>query len=246
MPRFSGIAVVIPAFNEEATLGQVVQEVLAYTDKVWVVDDGSTDGTRRVAGELPCRMLHHPGNRGKGVSLREGLGAALSADEPEAVITLDADAQHPPEAIPRLVQAFQAGSSHLVLGARLDDRDRMPRTRRVGNAFADFWIGRMAAGISIKDCQTGFRLYSAALLRQLPIEAVPGDGFELEGRLLVESARRGFRVVNTAIPAIYPETARPSHYRPLFDTLRIGTMVAASIFLRPRWGRPDAPRWPAR
>jgi len=244
MPRYSGITVVIPAYNEAATLGQVVREVLAYTDRVWVVNDGSTDGTRRVAEELACRVLHHPENRGKGVSLREGLRAAVSAEDAEAVITLDGDGQHPPEAIPRLVRELREGSGHLVLGARLTERGRMPRTRRVGNAFADFWIGRMAAGISIKDCQSGFRLYSAPLLRQLPVEAIPGDRFELEGRLLVEAARRGFGVSVASIPAIYPETARPSHYRPLFDTLRIAAMVAGSIFSRRRARTLDGQRRP--
>lgn len=220
----------------------MVEKSLAQTDKVWVVDDGSTDGTTRVIEGLDCRVLRHPENRGKGVSLRGGLWAALSEDDPEAVITLDADGQHPPEAIPRLVREFQAGSSNLVIGARLTDRTKMPRTRRVGNAFADFWIGRMAAGIAIKDCQTGFRLYSATLLRQLPIEAIPGDGFELEGRLLVESARRGFGVAAAAIPAIYPETARPSHYRPLWDTLRIAAMVTGGLFSLKRWKSPQGHR----
>lgn len=223
----SGIAVVIPAFNEAATLGDIVHRATALTDKVWVVDDGSTDKTPDILSQLPCRALRHSANAGKGASLRSGISAALE-DNPEAVITLDADGQHPPEAIADLEAHYQQTGEDLIIAARVRDRQSMPPVRRFGNNFADFWLG-LAGNRRVHDSQSGFRLYSADLLRALPIGAVPGDRFDFEGRLLIEACRQGFATGEIPIAASYPPSAMSSHYRPVWDTAKIVGMVAKRI-----------------
>lgn len=226
----SDIAVVIPAFNEAATLPDVVDRARAFSDEILVVDDGSTDQTPQVVQDLPCRVVRNPENLGKGASLRKGFAAALE-DGPEAVITLDADGQHPPELIPRLAEHFRETSDDLVVAARLEDRDVMPGIRRAGNNFADFWIS-LAANRRIRDSQSGFRLYSAPLLRGLPVEAVPGNRFDFEGRILIEASRAGFSVGEIPIPALYPDSTVSSHYRLFLDTFRIVGMVAVRILVQ--------------
>lgn len=223
----SDIAVVIPAFNEATTLADIVHRAAALTDKVWVVDDGSTDKTPDILRELPCRALRHPVNAGKGASLRSGMSAALE-DNPEAVITMDADGQHPPEAIADLRTHYQQTGEDLIIAARLWDRRSMPPLRRFGNNFADFWLG-LAGNRRVRDSQSGFRLYSSGLLRALPIGAVPGDRFDFEGRLLIEACRQGFATGEVPIAANYPPSAMASHYSPVLDTAKIVDMVAKRI-----------------
>ncbi|HKJ71391.1 MAG TPA: glycosyltransferase family 2 protein [Gammaproteobacteria bacterium] len=238
------IAVVIPAFNEAATLPEVVREAAALAERVWVVDDGSTDHTAETVRDLPCRLLRHPRNLGKGASLRTGLAAALE-EQPAAVITLDADGQHPVRALPQLTERFRRHGDDLVIAARLQERAAMPRLRQFGNGVADFWIG-LAGGRRVRDSQSGFRLYSARLLRDLPIHRIPGDRFDFEGRTLIEACRRGYAVGEVPIPALYPDSGLSSHYRAVVDTSRIIGMVASRILThtlsallpagsRPRW-----------
>lgn len=224
------IAVVIPAFNEATTLPDIVQRSVAFADQVWVVDDGSTDETAELLTKLPCSGIVHPRNLGKGASLRTGLIAAL-ADHPDAIVTLDADGQHDPEAIPELVSKFEASGADLVIAARILQRRTMPALRRFGNGFADFWLG-LAGRCHVRDSQSGFRLYSPRLLHSLPIKEVSGDRFDFEGRLLIESCRRGFPLAEFAIPASYPPAGMASHYRPFWDTARIVGMVAYQILSR--------------
>ena len=224
------IAVVIPAFNEATTLPDIVQRSVAFADQVWVVDDGSDDGTAEILANLPCRSIVQPSNSGKGASLRTGLIAAL-ADNPDAIVTLDADGQHEPEAIPELVSEFETSGADLVIAARILRRKTMPALRRFGNRFADFWLG-LAGRCHVRDSQSGFRLYSTQLLQSLPIKGIAGERFDFEGRLLIESCRRGFPLAEVAIPASYPPAGMASHYRPFWDTARIVGMVTNQILSR--------------
>lgn len=221
------ITVVIPAFNEAATLPDIVQRASTFTDKIWVVDDGSTDETPKILAKLPCRSLSLPENTGKGASLRAGLNAAIT-DNSDAVVTLDADDQHAPETIPNLIAEHVATGADLVIAARLKNRGAMPGLRRFGNGFADFWVG-LACRRRVQDSQSGFRLYSTRLLQSLPVGAIPGNRFDFENRLLIESCQQGFPTAEIAIEASYPPAGMTSHYRPLWDTGRIVGMVAKQI-----------------
>jgi glycosyltransferase involved in cell wall biosynthesis len=224
------IAAVIPAFNEAATLPDIVRRTAALADAVWVVDDGSTDETPLILPELPCRVLAQPRNTGKGASLRAGLMAA-TVENPDAIITLDADGQHAPETISELVARHEDTGADLVIAARVHQRRVMPPLRRFGNRFADFWVG-LAGRCRLRDSQSGFRLYSQRLLLGLPVNAIPGNRFDFEGRVLIESCRRRFPKAEVAIAASYPPSGMTSHYHPIWDTTRIIGMVAWQILSR--------------
>lgn len=224
------VAAVIPAYNEAATVRAVVERTLSLVDAVYVVDDGSTDGTAAALADLPTRLSRHPVNRGKGDSLRTGFCRAL-ADGYPLVVSLDADGQHPPEAIVDLLAAAGRAPGALILGRRRDKARRAPLGRRLSNAIADFFVS-WAAGRRLADTQSGFRVYPRALLEPIAAGAAVRHGrFAFESEALIEAARRGVPVVRVDVPCVYVAGARPSHYRPLLDAARITRMVAARLLV---------------
>ncbi len=218
------MAVVIPAYNEQATIRDIALRVLRACDQVYVVDDGSADDTARCLGDLPLHLLRNAGNKGKAASLWRGIQAAL-ADGADAVLTLDADGQHRPEDIRRFVAAAREHPEAIIIGSRLADRAAFPPSRYRANRIANFWIS-WAAGYRIEDSQSGFRLYPATLLRRLDIPTGRGHGFVFESEALIAAARLGYRSRSVPIAAVYAEIARPSHFRPVLDIARITRMVA--------------------
>ncbi len=224
------VAVVIPAYNEAATVAGIVRRARRQVETVIVVDDGSGDDTAAQAAAAGAQLLRQPANQGKGAALWRGMQEAL-AHGADAIVTLDADGQHNPEDIPKLLAAARAQPGHLIVAARLERRERAPGLRRFANGMADFWIS-WAAGYPIRDTQSGFRLYPAAFLRDVSAPQNGRRGFAFESALLIHAARLGCYPATVAIETIYPPQGRPSHYRPWRDTLRIVAMVAWELLGR--------------
>lgn len=224
------IAAVIPAYNESSTIADIVCRTRRHLQLVIVVDDGSDDDTAAQLRDLPVTVLRHPSNQGKGASLWSGIRYALERGA-GAVITLDADGQHSPEEIPRLLAANQRHRDQLIIAARLGGREQVPRLRRFANRTADFWIG-WAAGYPLHDTQSGFRLYPASLLKTVQAPHDRRHGFVFESEILIEAARMGYYPVTISVDAIYHRQARPSYYRPFLDTMAITRMVAWKLISR--------------
>jgi glycosyltransferase involved in cell wall biosynthesis len=224
------IALLIPAYNEAASLRQVATAALAQHRWVIVVDDGSTDATAQCVADLPLTLLRLPRNQGKAHALWHGMEHALRHGA-TAVITMDADGQHRAEDIPRLLEARQAHPDFLIIGSRLHDRGQFPASRYLANRFANFWVA-WAAGYPISDSQSGFRIYPATLLRAYQSARRTTLGFVFESEIIIEAGRRGCATLAVPIPAIYNACARKSHFRPVLDILRITRMVALKLLQR--------------
>lgn len=199
------VAALVPAYQAAAKLGEVLQRLAALERPpvVLVVDDGSRDTTAQVARQHGARVISFAANRGKGHALLAGFAALR--DEFDAVVTLDADGQHPPECLPGMVCAAEAGAD-LVLGARARTPD-MPLARRFANGFSSDWATWLA-GQRISDSQCGYRLHSRRLLEHTPL--TPGR-YEVETELVVRAARLGFRIAEVGIPTIYGEERSQVH-----------------------------------
>lgn len=220
---------VIPAHNEAATIEAVTAATREQVDRVLVVDDGSADDTATLAA-THAEVLRLEPNRGKAGALWAGMQQAV-AEGADAVVTLDGDGQHDATEIPALIAAWRERPRHLILGARLKERESTPPLRLFGNRVADFWIG-WASAQPLRDSQSGFRLYPADLLRQMRIPHGRGRSFVFESEALIAAERHGFPARLVPVRCIYPEDRRPSHFRPAADTLRIIFMVAGHLLRR--------------
>jgi glycosyltransferase involved in cell wall biosynthesis len=220
----------IPAYNEAATIRDLVERVLKIVPAVVVVDDGSSDATAEELNGLPVTLLRNERNLGKAASLWKGIEYALSRGA-QRVVTLDGDGQHRPEDIARLLSTADRFPGSIVIGARLHDKQNFPARRYYANQFARFWIS-WAAGYPIADTQSGFRVYPAALFTRLRRNDVAWNGFVFESEILIAAGSRGVRSIAVAIPGIYPKQARPSHFRPVYDIARIVVMVAGRLLRR--------------
>jgi glycosyltransferase involved in cell wall biosynthesis len=208
------IAVVIPAFNEEKHIGDVVSRTHATIDNVLVVDDGSSDATAERAREAGAEVIVHPKNRGKGETIKTGLRHWLERQF-DFVIILDADGQHRPEEIDRFIDvAVSAAAPKLILGNRMNDVSSMPLVRRIVNRYMSNKISRLC-GQKIPDTQCGFRM----LHRQLIPDLLDGaDRFEYETEMLIVASRKGLRIESVPITTVYSDEVSSIH--PVRDTLR--------------------------
>jgi len=213
------LAAAIPAFQAEPSVGDVVRRTRLLIADVLVIDDGSLDRTAEVAREAGAEVKSLTPNQGKGMALKTAF-QVLFARGFDAVITLDADGQHLPEEIPRLLEARETGAD-LVLGTRDHLFAEMGSLRRISNRLSSRAIS-LAAGRPLTDVQTGFRLYT----RQL-IEATgfPGARFEAESAVVVRAARAGFKIAAVPVRLGFADGRTTSHYRPLLDSLRIAAAV---------------------
>jgi glycosyltransferase involved in cell wall biosynthesis len=212
------VAVVIPAYQAAPSVGGVARGALALLPEVLVLDDGSTDGTADEARRAGARVISFPENRGKGAALRAAF-TDLFGRGFDAVITLDADGQHLPEEIPKLLA--KAPEADLVLGVRDHLFAEMSALRRASNRLSSKAIS-FAAGKPLADIQTGFRFYSRKLIETV---GFPEARFEAESAVVVRAARRGFRIVSVPVHLGFADGRTTSHYRPLLDSLRIAGAV---------------------
>jgi len=211
------IAIVIPALNEELAIRGVVESVLAIAPNVIVIDDGSTDATVERIADLPVTLIRHDKPLGKGQGLRDGFRKALELGL-DAVIAMDGDGQHLASDIPRILAAARAYPEHIVIGARIRNKENQPPARRRANAVADWGIS-WGCSVPVADTQSGQRYYPRAALDLADLEA---DDFVFEAALLIAATReKKLGVVSVPIDSRYHEEFRGSHFRPVRDVSRI-------------------------
>lgn len=222
------VVILIPAYKAAQTIAQVVSGAKQHGRPVLVIDDGSDDETARNAEAAGATVLRHAGNRGKGAALQTGFAYArkLGAD---AVLTLDADGQHDPAEIPKLLAAYSDAPGSLVIGVRSFDPALMPRRSRIGNQISTFFISRFAHR-QHSDTQSGFRIYPRRLL-DAPLTT---RRFDTETELVLWAAKLGVPLREVPIQTIYSGDSHTTHFRNWEDTLRVLRLVVGS----PLWRAP--------
>lgn len=214
----------IPAFNEEKTIGSVLIGTQMYVDEVVVVDDGSTDGTGKIAEQAGATVLRHEENRGYGASIRTCFEYARH-NGAEILITLDGDGQHRPELIPRVADPVSRGAADICIGSRFVEGDRVgkvPLYRRVGiGVLTKITNLGTHRNHKLRDAQSGFRAYSKRALETLdPREVGMGAGAEI----LWDADKQGMRIIE--VPMEIDHDGEGSTHGPVRHGLSvIGSMI---------------------
>jgi glycosyltransferase involved in cell wall biosynthesis len=214
------ISIVIPVFNEELTIGNVIERLTSVADKIGfkyemiVVDDCSEDRSLEISKSHGAKFFSLKKHVGKGYALRTGFAKAKG----EIVITLDSDGSHLPEELPRLLTPILQNEADLVIGSRYLSRKLViaKKLNFAGVKLFNFLI-KILTGASFSDSQSGYRIMKASVLRN---EHLKSSGYEIESEMLVRTLRKGFRVREVPI-SFEQRTYGTSRVDPVIDGFKI-------------------------
>lgn len=193
------ICAVIPFYNEEKTISDIITRTLKFVDTVIAIDDGSTDNSYDIISAIKnVVLLKHKKNEGKGRALKTGFEASIQNNF-DLTLTLDADMQHPPEEIPKFLEALS--SYDMVIGNRLNHISPMPVLRILSNKLSSSLLS-LKAGEKIYDSQCGYRGFRTRILSSI----LPHySGYEAESEMIILAARKNYKLGFVSIPTIYGE-----------------------------------------
>ena len=225
----SRFAVLIPLYNHEQKIADVVKKVLKLKFPVIVVDDGSTDSGAAKIRKIPgIKIIRHKENIGKGAALMTGFSEA--AKFADWVITIDADGQHDPADAINMINSIPEGTRPIVVGMREGmSASDVPWTSSFGRKFSNFWV-ICSGGPDVKDTQSGFRIYPVPECLQLDVKS---KRFQFEVEIMVKANWKGIEVIECPISVTYtPGMQRISHFRPFVDFMRNSSVFTKLIFQR--------------
>ncbi len=222
---------ILPCYNVGDLCVPVIEQTAKLVDKILAVDDGSTDDTPKHLAETGVAILTHEQNAGKGAALITAFRHVLESPEYgqyDAILTIDGDGQHDPREIPGLLDAYARAPDSVVIGTREVDRPDIKRRRRWGNILSRYFISK-ACGQYIPDTQSGFRVFSREVVREILPGLGPGR-YETETAFLILAARAGRKIAPVSISTIYTAEAElVSSFNPYLDTYLVFKVVAKSI-----------------
>ncbi len=214
--KAGAVAAVVPCHDHPPAEG-LLERLAREVPRLFVVLDGMpgehASGVRRLADRVGADLLKLEPRSGKGHAIASAIRSLRSGPSPDAVVFIDADGQHPPEAIPDFISA--ATNAELVIGNRFAGDGRVPFVRRAANRAASRLV-RMSSGSAIPDSQCGMRLLHGRALSEIEF---PDGGMEAETRHLRRCLRAGIPVGWVPIPAIYD--GGPSSFRPVRDSVAV-------------------------
>ena len=226
--------IVIPTYNNAATIAAVIDETLQYDWPVLVVNDGSTDGSAAIVDRFGERIakIHLEFNQGKGAALKTAIRYA-KAKRFQTIICMDADGQHFPRDIAVFAEQIKDGVNQLIIGSRDFQQDSIPKSSRFGRHFSNFWIW-LETGCQLSDTQSGFRLVTVT---DLQLERLHCNSYDFEIEMISRLLWQGFAVSEVPIGVYYPSPdERVSHFRLYLDNFRLTKihtrLVITSLFKR--------------
>lgn len=198
------VSVIIPSFNVEKSIKEVISRIPSDVFEIIVVDDGSKDRTGKIAKSTGVKVITHEINYGKGRAMRTGISKATG----DIIVFLDADLQHKPEDIPRLVEPIQNGRADITVGSRLiGDISNMPIQRKITN-FSSSALIRAFFGVKISDTQSGYRAIKKEFLEKMNLES---NRYNIETEVLSYVGKFHMRVEEVPIETIYGD--EKSHFK---------------------------------
>ena len=216
------LAIIIPAYNEEKTIEELLNKLRRYPkEDIVVVDDGSSDRTADIVTKCGATLLKHGTNKGKGMAHRTGFAYAIMQDY-DAVITMDADGQHAPEEIEYFLR--KTGEADILVGTRNMSLANMPLLRYLTNKVTSLVVSLIASQ-RVFDSQSGYRYISTEILKCVPLKTTR---FQTESEILIKASRMGFKISTVPISTIYRE--EKSYINPFIDTGRFIGLAARSLF----------------
>jgi len=192
---------ILPAYNLEGSVAEIVQRTRKFVDVVIVVSDGSKDDTNLKARDAGAICPQHTQNRGKGYAIRKGIEFSKSF-EPKYILFMDADGQHLPDEIPDLLRPIVEDGADMVVGSRMKGELRTSKINKIGNFILKI-ISFIVTRRWFSDTESGFRAFKSDKLYSLALESIY---YEIESELLLKSLHSGFKVVEVPItvPKIVP------------------------------------------
>ena len=228
--------VIIPTYNNAASLAKVISDVAAYTHNIIVVNDGSTDDTKKIINSFSfIQSVSYKKNAGKGFALRTGLKFAWEKGY-EFAIAIDADGQHFAKDLPTFINKLETEKAAIIIGARNMDQSSVPGKSNFGNRFSNFWF-KIETGIIAPDTQSGYRLYPLLLIKNISFIT---RKYEFEIEVLVRAAWKGVKIESIPVSVYYPPAnERVSHFRPFKDFTRISILntilvLITFLYIKPR------------
>jgi glycosyltransferase involved in cell wall biosynthesis len=220
--------VIIPTYNNASTLKKVVDDVLYYTSRIIVINDGSTDETKAILDGYPdLKVVHFAKNCGKGFALRTAIKVAHSLGYMHG-ITIDSDGQHLASDLPSFLEKIKEEPGAIIIGARNMNQENVPGKSSFGNKFSNFWF-RFETGIKLPDTQSGYRAYPFHLLYK---KHYLSRKFEFEIEVIVKAAWKNIKVMCIPIKVYYaPENERISHFKPIRDFTRISILNTILVLI---------------
>jgi len=219
------ICVVIPAYNEENTIADLIKRIRIQGLDVIIVDDGSSDNSCKIVKDFcpEVTLIRNPVNLGKGASLLKGFQYAIDYGY-DAVITMDGDGQHDPLDIPLFIKLAQDPDNALIIGNRMHKTKKMPLLRLLTNKFMS-WLISIVAKQKIPDSQCGFRFIKNKVLKAVVLNTAK---FETESEILIQASRLGFKIESVPINTIY--AGEKSSINPFIDTVRFIRFIFKELF----------------
>ena len=222
------IVAALPAYNEEKTIAKVTIGALRHVDKVLIVDDGSSDETAEIAEKLGAIVIKHQRNLGKGGTVQTMFNWART-NHVDILVTLDADGQHRPDEIPKVLSPVIEGRADICIGSRfLEQASEMPKYRRWGAGVIG-GVVRSVSGLAVMDTESGFRAYGGKALSVLrPSEM----GMGAEAGLLLQASEKGLTITEVPINVAYKDLARHRTRNPVYHALDVLGSVFKYVSIR--------------